>query len=223
MIRIAAFCLFLCAGPALAQDISVDAALDKEQLKAVQTDLLAIGHEIGKPDGSFGPKSKAAFAAFLTQFAPDLAPVLDPASAAKLDSVATAYTTSPFATAPADAGFLDAGVTFSWDIRNLAEAPCDLERCQPTPELLTVGDLTGDGLPELVYATDLQNPKLGQSRPSRRAASAASTRAPRSSATSMATGSATCSSPPPAMMASPSPASRMCWCCPHPRGWSIAR
>jgi hypothetical protein len=162
LIRVlAANCLLLWSVVAAAgQEVTIDPGLDREALMAVQADLLAIGHAVGKPDGDFGPRSKAALVSFVAQFDPQDPIALDADLAGHVSRVAHAYADSPFNTAPVDFGVFDAGATFSWDMRTLADPPCEPGECVPTNELLATGDLTGDGLPELVYASDLQSTKF---------------------------------------------------------------
>jgi hypothetical protein len=64
---------------------------------------------------------------------------------------------NPFYTPEADFGMLKARPAFSWDIRD-AKTSCAPDKCLVGNELLAIGDLTGDGLPEIVYDSDFRAP-----------------------------------------------------------------
>lgn len=149
--------------PALAQDLPIDASIatDAARLKLVQTNLNAIGINVGKPDGNFGKASKRGFQRFMDKFG---VAALDPAAELRLEQVVRTYTQAPWDVAPATpVPFLvDTGIKSSWDVREAIDRCAD-GSCTVAPGLLATGDLTGDGLPELVYATlltDLRGEQL---------------------------------------------------------------
>lgn len=147
------------------QDFPIDEAIaaDRDRLLQIQTNLNAIGFNAGRPDGVFGNGSKRAFQGFLDKFG--LA-ALDAASEDRLAAIAAAYTTPPWELSRAVSTLYLRDTTFqrsSWDVRQ-AGVGCEDGDCRVFNGLAAAGDLTGDGLPELVYLTGMMNSNWDQTK-----------------------------------------------------------
>ena len=143
-------------GSALAGDIAIDPAIaaNKQSLKVVQRNLNDAGFRVGKPDGVFGARSKNAFSDFLAQYGPTLPKRLDEASATRLAHVAHMRSASPWDVKPANFHPFILAMKFGFDLRQATDVSCPASKCTANPEMLAIGDLTGDGIPEIVYDTD---------------------------------------------------------------------
>ena len=151
-----AFAALLVTGSVSAQELTVDSAIsgDRARLRAIQTNLNAIGMNVGKPDGVFGRGSTAGLIQFLDKFYPGADYVLDADVETLLAKVAANYTGDPWADSSDFGGLIGVPVESKWDASDQIKL-CAQRKCQAIPSLLAAGDLTGDGLDELVFALSI--------------------------------------------------------------------
>ena len=149
------------AHPGTAQDFMIDESLraDRTAVLELQRQLNDLGMDAGRPDGAFGPRTRAAIEAFAARFPSDVPVGLGAAMQERIAQVHQGRFGNPFEQELARLSLTSPLPNFM-GATNVRETVPGCTTCNAISLILVTGDLTGDGRDEIVVSTHLADPRF---------------------------------------------------------------